>query len=207
MALKAIVKTTVEKKLEEYEGRYNHMYLDSKGKVTVGVGHLIPNKIAVAVITLYKTKKNIASTPATVNEKQDEYDTVAKQKKNYKASWYKQYTTLIMKDADINALRNKHIDSFYKELSGLYKKSNGYATDFDNMPQEVQKALFDMVFNLGITKLSMVFTQFNNAIKNEQWDEAAKQSNRPDVSAARNGYVKNLFNLAHTKSKTTSKNP
>jgi hypothetical protein len=29
MALKSSVRTVVEKKLEEYEGRYNHMYLDS----------------------------------------------------------------------------------------------------------------------------------------------------------------------------------
>jgi hypothetical protein len=32
MALKSSVRTAVEKKLEEYEGRYNHMYLDSKEK-------------------------------------------------------------------------------------------------------------------------------------------------------------------------------
>ncbi len=45
MPLKATVKTEVEKKIEEYEGRYNHMYLDSKAKVTIGVGLRIVGEV------------------------------------------------------------------------------------------------------------------------------------------------------------------
>ncbi len=201
MPLKNSVKTIVQKKLEEYEGRYNHMYLDSKGKVTIGVGHLIASKNAVATITLYKTKNNQPTTPASLKEKQDEYSNVLKQKKNYKASWYKQFTKLVMKEADINAQRDKHITAFYTELSGMYSKAKGYTNDFDAMPEEVQLALFDMIFNLGQTKLRTIFTNFNKAIKQEKWDEAAKQANRPDVNAARNTYVKTLLTDAHTKAK------
>lgn len=48
--------TTVElqllrKKLGEYEGAIPHMYLDAKGLVTVGVGHLITN------LQTYKVRK------------------------------------------------------------------------------------------------------------------------------------------------------
>ncbi|WP_089726854.1 hypothetical protein [Candidatus Thiosymbion oneisti] len=68
----------------------------------------------------------------------------------------------------------------------MYSKAKGYTNDFDAMPDEVQLALFDMIFNLGQTKLRTIFTEFNKAIKHEKWDEAAKQSNRPDVNAARN---------------------
>ncbi|MCE2030390.1 hypothetical protein [Sessilibacter corallicola] len=197
MPLDANVRSVVEKKLEEYEGRYNHMYLDTKGKVTVGVGHLIANKAAAAFVVMYTVKNGQPSTIATTKQKQDEYDVIAKQKKNYKASWYKQHTSLVMKDSDINAQRKKHIDTFYSELVGVYKKSKGYTSDFDDFPVEVQKALFDMIFNLGQTKLRNVFVNFNKAIKKEQWDVAAKQSNRPDVNAARNKYVRDLFNAAH----------
>ncbi|WP_133512713.1 hypothetical protein [Candidatus Thiosymbion oneisti] len=83
MPLKSSVKTIVQKKLEEYEGRYNHMYLDSKDKVTIGVGHLIASKNVVASITLHNTKNNQPTTPASLKEKQDEYNNVLKQKKNY----------------------------------------------------------------------------------------------------------------------------
>jgi hypothetical protein len=98
------------------------MYLDSKGKVTVGVGHLIANKAAVASVTMYTVKNKVPSTLATLKQKQDEYDAIAKQKKNYKASWYKQHTSLVMKDADMDAQRKKHIDNFYAELVGVYKE-------------------------------------------------------------------------------------
>jgi GH24 family phage-related lysozyme (muramidase) len=80
------------------------------------------------------------------------------------------------------------------------RKSNGYDNNFDDFPDEVQKALFDMIFNLGQTKLHSTFTKFNDAVKKEKWDDAAKQSNRPDVNAARNKYVKDLFKAAQNAS-------
>lgn len=208
MPLKASVQTVVEKKLEEYEGRYNHMYLDTKAKVTVGVGHLIASKTSVASVTMYTVKNKVPSILATLKQKQDEYDNIAKQKKNYKASWYKQHTSLVMKDTDMNAQRKKHITTFYSELVGMYKKSNGYKNSFDSFPDSVQKALFDMIFNLGQTKLRNTFTKFNAAVKKEAWDDAANECNRPDVNAARNTYVKGLFTTAHNAAKTaTTKKP
>lgn len=99
-----------------------------------------------------------------------------------------------MKDADINLQRDKHITSFYTELSGIYTKSNGYPNDFDQLPKNVQLALFDMIFNLGATKIVSSFPNFNKALKAGDWKKAANESNRPDVSAARNQYVKQLLN-------------
>jgi len=204
VALNSNVKSVVEKKLEEYEGRYNHMYLDSKAKVTVGIGHLIANKGAVISVTMYTEKNKMPHMVATMKQKQDEYDNLFKQKKNYKASWYKQHTSLIMKDTDINIQRKNHIDTFYSELVSVYKKTNGFKDDFDNFPINVQKALFDMIFNLGQTNLRNKFIKFNDAIKQEKWKEAAKQSNRPDVNSIRNGYVKGLFNSVHAASQKLS---
>jgi GH24 family phage-related lysozyme (muramidase) len=204
VALNSNVRSVVEKKLEEYEGRYNHMYLDSKAKVTVGIGHLIANKGAVISVTMYTEKNKMPHMVATMKQKQDEYDNLIKQKKNYKASWYKQHTSLIMKDTDINIQRKNHIDTFYSELVSVYKKTNGFKDDFDNFPINVQKALFDMIFNLGQTNLRNKFIKFNDAIKQEKWKEAAKQSNRPDVNSIRNGYVKGLFNSVHAASQKLS---
>lgn len=44
--LTANEKATLRKKLEKYEGCISHMYRDTKGYVTVGVGHMIPNVAA-----------------------------------------------------------------------------------------------------------------------------------------------------------------
>ncbi|OQY11433.1 MAG: hypothetical protein B6I30_06810 [Desulfobacteraceae bacterium 4572_187] len=204
MALTAEVKKEVAKKIEEYEGRVNHLYLDSVGKVTVGVGHLIPNKNSMS-INLYKMKNNMPTQLATLPEKQAEYEKIIKQKKGYKASWYKQHTTLVMKDTDINTLRDKHIDSFYKELTNIYKKSKGYPNDFDKLPKEVQMALFDMIFNLGANKIINTFKTFDKAIKKGDWNTAAKESNRPQVATARNQYVKKLLESAAAKEKAKAK--
>jgi len=176
MPLKNSVKTIVQKKLEEYEGRYNHMYLDSRGKVIIGVGHLIASKAAVTTIRLYKTKNNQPTTPASLKEKQGEYDNVLEQKKDYKASWYKQFTKLVMKEADISAQRDKHIATFYTELSSMYSKAKGYANDFDAMPDEVQLALFDMIFNLGQTKLRTIFI---NSTRPSNKKSGMKRPNKP----------------------------
>lgn len=187
------VRPEVAKKLEEYEGRVNHLYLDSVGKVTVGVGHLIPNRIAVGSINLYKVQNNLPGQLASLQEKQTAYDTIAKQPKGYIASRYKQYTKLVMKDTDINALRDKHLDSFHTELTNIYRKSKGYPDDFDKLPKKVQLALFDMIFNLGASRIVNTFTNFDQAVKAGDWKKAAEQCNRPQVSGARNQYVKQLF--------------
>lgn len=58
--LNANVRKTVSKTLEEYEGRIDHLYLDTKGKVTVGIGHMIPNAPAMAGVTMHVRESKAA---------------------------------------------------------------------------------------------------------------------------------------------------
>ena len=95
-----------------------------------------------------------------------------------------------MKDDDITLFLNKHIDDFYKELARVYTKTNGYPDNFDKLPKNVQLVLFDMTFNLGASKLVSSFPDFNTSLKAGDWKKAATECNRPDVSPARNQYVK-----------------
>ncbi len=204
MPLSTVVKTEVSKNIEKYEGRIPHLYLDTVGKVTVGIGHMVPNKIAMSTVTMYKKGANNLLVLATLAERHAEYDVIKKQPfgRSYGAASFKKHTTLIMKDADINVQRDKHILSFYKELTGYYTTANRFVKAFDSMPVEVQKALFDMAFNLGITKLKNQYVKFNGFIKLEKWDEAAKQSNRVGISPVRNKYVFDLLKAANKKVKT-----
>ncbi len=77
MPLAANIKSEVVKKIEQYEGRFNHLYLDTKGKVTVGIGHLVPNRNAVVTVMLYKLKNKVPFQAASLAEKQAEYDKVS----------------------------------------------------------------------------------------------------------------------------------
>lgn len=208
MPLSTIVKTEVSKNIEKYEGRIPHLYLDTVGKLTVGIGHMVPNKVAMNTIAMYKkSADNNLLVLATAAEKHAEYDAIKKQPfgRSHGAASFKKHTTLIMKDVDINAQRDKHIQSFYKELTGYYTTANGFIRKFDAMPTEVQKALFDMVFNLGITKLKNQYVKFNGFIKSEKWNDVAKQSNRVGISPIRNRYVLDLLKAAHNKNPKTQK--
>lgn len=203
MPLAPAIKSAVAMKLEEYEGRYNHLYLDTVGKVTVGIGHMIPNKFAISSVPLFTVLNNLPATPATAAQKQAEFDQIAKQKRNYRAGWYKQFCKLVMQEADIDRQRDHHIDSFYKELIALYSTRRGFQKEFDQFPAAAQIALFDMIFNLGATKLKGQFIKFNAAIKSEDWKTAGIESYRPHVSPSRNNYVNQLFLSANSKSATT----
>lgn len=161
--------------------------------MTVGIGHLIPNRQSVSSITMHTLKNGQPAILATFKDKQVEYDAIVKKPRGYKAEWYKKYTALVMKDSDITVLLNKHVSSFYKELSAHYTKSKGYPENFDQLDKDVQAALFDMIFNLGLAKLTKQFAKFDGAVKIGDWKKAAAESNRPQLNAQRNAYVKNKF--------------
>lgn len=186
----------LRRKLEQYEGRLNHLYLDSRGRVTVGVGHLVENRNSIANVTLYQTRNGQPYQPANLQLKLTEYDNIAALPwgRNHGAASFQPHTSLVMRAAEIDQLLNNHIDSFYTDLTNIYNPSNGYHEDFDNFHRNVKFALFDMIFNLGATRIVNRFPDFNAAIKSRDWWKAASESNRPDVNANRNHYVKNLLN-------------
>ncbi len=184
--LAAIERQILRTRLEKFEGKVNHMYLDSKGYVTVGVGHLI-NSVEAQNLTFKTATTNL---PASATDIKADYDAVKKQPANRLASSYKKFTKLILLDSEIDNLTNKHIASFEKELKYIY-------SDFDTFPSEVKLALFDLIFNLGMTKLKDQWPLFNTAINVKDWQKAADNSNRTTpISAERNNYVKNLLEKA-----------
>jgi len=200
MPISTETRATLKKHLTLYEGNFKHLYLDTKGKVTVGIGHLITNKNAMSGVTLYKVKNNLLSQPATLQEKMTEFTNIAKLPwgNRYGAKSFENITTLRMKDFDINNLFNKHLDSFYIDLKNIYKKDKGYSKNFDEFDSKVQLALFDMIFNLGATKLINSFPKFNDAIKKGDFEKAAKESHRLDIVEKRNKYVQALLeNVPH----------
>lgn len=188
-------KSLLRNKLEEYEDRINHLYIDINGNVTVGIGHLIINKNAMSGVTLYKVQNDKLTGPATLQEKMTEFENIKKLPygQNYTAGYYKQHTSLIMKDSDIDFLKNNHIDTFYQELKTTYKKENGFLANFDDFEPNLQLALFDMVFNLGTPTLKNNFPKFNTALKSDDYTTAANESHRKGISEERNNYVKNLL--------------
>ncbi len=105
-------KSTLRRNLQKYEGKVSHMYLDSNGYVTVGIGHLL-SSLADAQKLAFKNAKNM---PASKNEIKTDYEAVEIQPANRLASLYKKHTKLTLPTMEIDKLTNKHIESFEKEL-------------------------------------------------------------------------------------------
>jgi GH24 family phage-related lysozyme (muramidase) len=204
------------KKSKEFEDSIEYPYLDKKGLITIGVGHLIKDLAAAQKINFI-----IGDNKATKEQIKTEYEKLTKHK-NYKKEnedkhvKYEGTTTLELKEAVIKALFNDDIktkiqeikdeDTWYiKGVDGVQKLVNKkiYA-DFDNFMPEVQEALFDMAYNLGIGKLSnnadnRGFPKFNGHMMRKEYGKAAIESHRPDVGLNRNAYVKNLLLAAQKK--------
>jgi hypothetical protein len=64
------LKAKLRKKLEQYEGRVEHMYLDTKGYVTVGVGHMMSSAEEAKKVAFVNAASGAA---ATKKEIEDEY--------------------------------------------------------------------------------------------------------------------------------------
>lgn len=75
----------LKNKIELYEGNIDHMYLDSNGFVTVGVGHMIPNATHAAGLAFYVRK---TGAPATEEQRKAEFEAVSKETKGKVAGWY-----------------------------------------------------------------------------------------------------------------------
>lgn len=193
MALDLRVRQQVVRKLGLFEGRITHFYLDTERKVTVGVGHLIPNRDAVANITMETAAVGQVPAIATIDEKRDEYDRIMAEPRGYLAPYYAHVAQLRMPDTEINRLLDQHIQRFYTKLQAIYTRGRGYLHDYDQFPLAVQIALFDLIFNLGPNKLVNVFPRLDAAIRAEDWVLAAAESNRPQVQPDRNLYVRQLF--------------
>ncbi len=190
-------KQTLRKKLEEYEGKIEHMYKDTKGFITVGIGHILKDLGAAQVLDFVHRTTN---KKATKDEIKIDFETIKKQRSGLFAPLYKKHTKIKLTSITIDQLTNKHIDSFESELKQVYG-----AAKFKKFPSEVKLALFDMIFNLGMTELRTGFPKLNKNIKAKDWAKAAKESRRKDVALARNKYVKNLLSKAEKSIKSKFK--
>jgi len=181
------LKAKLRKKLEQYEGRVEHMYLDTKGYVTVGVGHMMSSAEEAKKVAFINASSNAQ---ASKKEIEDEFALIKSKPFGaaYPARRFKSSTKLKLTDSTINELTNKHITSFEGELKQIYG-----ATEFNTHPENVKLALFDMIFNLGMPKLKTGYPKFNKYIKAKDYKNAALESNRNGIAAERNQYVKDLL--------------
>lgn len=84
--------------LLRYEGKERQLYLDNKGKVTIGIGIMLPNSQEAQKLPFYKidTQGNLTNIRASASEVTAAFDLVKTQKsgRNFSASSYRKFTKI-----------------------------------------------------------------------------------------------------------------
>ncbi len=174
-------------KLKEFEGDSDFMYLDSRGNVTIGVGILLASAAAAksAGITFKNRKTKKTATPAEIEK---DYDSVKAAPKGMVESKYEKFTELVATGGLDTRLQ--------KELSQAKNDAKAYYSDFNNLPEATRWALVDMAFNLGgagLKKFAKLKAALEKAVQSkakEDWEAAAKESNRVGIQSSRNEAIR-----------------
>ena len=160
-----------------FEGSIPHMYLDTVGKVTVGIGFMLPD-VAAAQRLPFSPADQIAA----------DFQKVSAAPKGRVASFYKQFTRCTLPEDGLRAEFDRRVQVFALQLV------NGY--QLESYPLVVQVALLDMAYNLGAGALLSKWPSLKAACAKRDWATAAKQCRRNGIGDKRNLATAALFTAA-----------
>jgi GH24 family phage-related lysozyme (muramidase) len=168
-------------KLKEFEGCVPWMYRDTVGKVTVGVGLMLPDAKAAEELPFL-----LGTRAAAPEEIAAEYARVDAMAMGRASAFYKTPASLVLPQQTIDAKLTSVLAGFEADLRGRFPH-------YDNFPDGVKMALLDMIYNLGSTGLFKGFPHLVAAIQTGAWQQAAEHCIRRGPSAVRNDWTREQF--------------
>jgi GH24 family phage-related lysozyme (muramidase) len=168
-------------KLKEFEGCVPWMYRDTVGKVTVGVGLMLPDAKAAEAIPFV-----LGSRAATPQEIAAEYARVDAMALGRASSFYKTPDSLELTQQTIDAKLTSVLEGFEANLRTEFPH-------YDTLPDSVKMALLDMIYNLGPAGLFKGFPHLIAAVQTGAWSQAAEHCMRRGPSEARNNWTREQF--------------
>ena len=126
----------VKEQLRRYEGWVNHMYLDTKGNITVGVGFLLPK----SEVGFYSWRYKATKRSAPLVSAQADWFEVSKQfyGPSRTAAFYDAYTTVELSDATIGFVLTKKLLKLRDDLKGNFDDAD---ITFDDLPPTLQEEI------------------------------------------------------------------
>ncbi len=170
--------------LKEHEGVVPFLYLDTKGNPTVGVGHLLPTQEIACALPWERSLH-----PVDPRDVEQEFMRVLAMEKGKPASYYGARTVLRLSPETIDALLDADIAAKFAELEAAIFGFAAY-------PECVQCAMLDIAFNCGVAGLLHGFPKLMEHVKRADWEGAAQESRRPEVSPERNEWTAQMFREA-----------
>ncbi len=175
----------LRKKLEDYNGKVAHFYLNADSSVCVGVVHVLDSVEDALKLSLTNVQRLKAS-PAEIIA---DFEAIQELAPSRIASFYKRHLKLTLPQSEIDRLTNESIDRYQGHLVEMYE-------GFNDFPSDAKLALFDIIFSMGASDLGDWIT-LNESIRAQSWQKAALDSARAfPITAVRNIYVQGLFDKA-----------
>lgn len=163
----------------KHEGSEQHMYLDGRDNVTVGVGHLCATSAEAARLPFVHASFN---RPASEGEICFGWACLKYQSPNLSKK-IRTYAKLVLEQEDVAVL-------LQSDLIDVLNKTRLMFPDFDGFPAPARQAIVDMVFNLGGLQ---AFPLLKDAIEHQDWNAAAAQCIRRGIGQQRNLDTQQLF--------------
>ena len=157
------------------------MYRDTVGKVTVGVGLMLPDDKAAQALPFV-----LGARPATPEEIAAEYARVDAMTLGRASAFYKTPTSLELTQETIDAKLSSVLQGFEADLRTEFPH-------YDTLPDGVKMALLDMIYNLGPAGLFKGFPHLVAAVRTGAWAQAAEHCIRRGPTAARNDWTRQQF--------------
>ena len=165
--------------LKSFEGCVPWMYRDTAGKVTVGVGLMLPDAAAACALP-FQTAEGAA---ATAEQIAAEFARVEALAMGRLPSFYRAAGSLVLPEAEID-------EKLSAVLAGFEATLREKLTGYDALPDGVKMALLDMAYNLGPEGLLEGYPRMIHAVETGAWAEAATESARGGINAARNAWTR-----------------
>ena len=165
--------------LKFFEGCVPWMYRDTAGKVTVGVGLMLPDAAAACALP-FQTAAGAAATTEQIAAEFARVDALAMGKL---PSFYRAAGSLELPEPEID-------EKLSAVLAGFEATLRENLTGYDALPDGVKMALLDMAYNLGPEGLLEGYPKMIHAVETGAWAEAAAESARGGINAARNAWTR-----------------
>lgn len=167
--------------LKKFENAIQWMYLDTVGKVTVGVGLMLPTPQSATALPF-----QFNSRPADAQEIIVDFRRVSSMVKGKAAGFYRSPMSVLLTSAEIDIQLRASVTHLDQDLR------KGIPT-WDALPGPAKLALLDMAHNLGTAGLLQGYPKLLQAVVTGDWKTAASECQRNGPSPARNEWTRQQF--------------
>jgi hypothetical protein len=172
-----------------------YLYKDSEEFVTVGIGHQLRNASDTKIVPFVErgTNKSVHD-----NHKINAFNKVRNSPISGQAgaSAFRPLTNIVISEADAIKIAEDDL----REFIGLLRHGT-YFPEFDSYPETAKLGLLDMAYNLGVDGTTTKYPDFTLAVRHRDWNLAARESDRPQLSSGRNQTVFQWFKQAEQQQK------